>query len=45
MDQIHEIEHAADKCRHGMTDKLARAFITPHRAGGHLGPGAPTSTP
>ena len=29
MDQIHDIEHAADKCRHGMTDKLAKAFITP----------------
>ena len=29
MDQIHSIEHAADKCRHGMTDKLAKAFITP----------------
>ena len=25
MDQIHSIEHAADKCRHGMTDKLAKA--------------------
>ena len=29
MDQIHEIEHAADKKRHAMTDKLAKAFITP----------------
>ena len=29
MDEIHAIEHAGDKCRHGMTDKLAKAFITP----------------
>ena len=29
MDDIHAVEHAADKCRHGMTDKLAKAFITP----------------
>ncbi|OUN71222.1 hypothetical protein B5G12_09895 [Faecalibacterium sp. An58] len=28
-DQLHEIEHAADKKRHAMTDKLAKAFITP----------------
>ena len=28
-DQLHEIEHAADKKRHVMTDKLAKAFITP----------------
>ena len=29
MEQIHEIEHTADKQRHAMTDKLAKAFITP----------------
>ncbi len=29
IDQLHEIEHAADKHRHTMTDKLAKAFITP----------------
>ena len=28
-DQLHEIEHAADNKRHAMTDKLAKAFITP----------------
>lgn len=29
MDQIHQIEHTADKHRHAMTDQLAHAFITP----------------
>ena len=29
MDQIHAIEHSADKKRHSMTDQLAHAFITP----------------
>ena len=29
MEQIHTIEHTADKKRHAMTDQLAHAFITP----------------
>ena len=29
MEQIHDIEHTADKKRHAMTDQLAHAFITP----------------
>ena len=45
MEQIHDIEHTADKKRHAMTDQLAHAFITPHRAGGHLGPEFPDRHP
>ena len=29
MDEIHDIEHKADDTKHEMTDKLAKAFITP----------------
>lgn len=29
MDEIHNIEHQADATKHEMTDKLAKAFITP----------------
>ena len=29
MDEIHDIEHQADDTKHEMTDKLAKAFITP----------------
>ena len=29
MDEIHNIEHQADDTKHEMTDKLAKAFITP----------------
>ena len=29
LDEIHAIEHAADEKKHQMTDRLAKAFITP----------------
>ncbi len=29
LEEIHEIEHSADKKRHAMGDALARAFVTP----------------
>ena len=29
MDEMHDIEHQADDTKHEMTDKLAKAFITP----------------
>ena len=29
MKEIHDIEHQADDAKHAMTDKLAKAFITP----------------
>ena len=29
LDKIHTIEHAADEKKHQITDKLAKAFITP----------------
>ena len=29
LDEMHELEHAADECKHKMIDVLAKAFITP----------------
>ena len=29
IDEMHELEHSADECKHKMIDQLAKAFITP----------------
>lgn len=35
LDDMHKVEHAADEKKHEVLDALVKAFINPHRAGGH----------